>query len=225
MRHTAPQKHAKRKRRDLAPLKPVKIRAASLPAKREDWGQLGPAMRALPNDQWRRFALELVTGPPGHGRYARAARIAGFGKGSSPSNVAKIAWRMAHDERCIAAITEESRKYLRAGHPEAVAALLNMIRDDGHRDHGKAVLSLLDRVDPIVSKQNIEVTHRVVDPDQEALEELRALRQLGVSREKMIETFGGNGLARLERLEAADMATRAETAKTVDARVIEVANG
>ena len=53
---------------------------------------------------------------------------------------------------------------------------------------------------------------------------LRALRQLGVSREKMVETFGGNGLARLERLEAADMARRATEAKIIEGEVIEVQN-
>jgi hypothetical protein len=183
-------------------------------------------MRALPNDQWRIFCHELVTGPPGHGRYARAARAAGLGKGSTPTNLAKLAWKIAHDERMIAAVSAESKKYLRGAHPEAVAALLNMVRDDGHRDHGKAVLSLLDRTDPIVSKQNIEVTHRHIDPDQEALEELRALRQIGATREKLVELFGGNGLARLERLEAAETVSRAAAAKIIDGEVIEVeANG
>lgn len=193
--------------------------AVPAPAK-PDWGQLGPAMRALPNDQWRTFCHELVTGKPGHGRYARAARAAGFGKESTPTNVAKIAWRMAQDDRMIAAIAEESRKYLRGSHPEAVAALLAMIRDSKHRDHGRAVLSLLDRVDPIVSKQTVDVTHRVLDPDTEALEELRALRQIGATREKLVELFGGNGLARLERLEAADTARRAVEAKLIDGEVI-----
>jgi hypothetical protein len=91
-----------------------------------------------------------------------------------------------------------------------------MIRDPKHRDHGRAVLSLLDRVDPVVSKQNIEVTHKILDPDQEALEELLALRQLGTSREKLIELFGGNGLARLERLEAAELARRSEVARVIN---------
>jgi hypothetical protein len=196
------------------------------PAKREDWGQLGPAMRALPNDQWRAFCHALVTGPGGHGKYAAAARTAGFGKGSKPSTLGKQAWQIAHDDRMIAAIAEEARKHLRGAHPEAVNALHNMIRDPEHRDHGRAVLSLLDRVDPIVSKQNIEVVHRVLDPDQEALEELHALRQLGTSREKLLDLFGGNGLSRLERLEAAELGRRADAAKVIDGDVIEVsANG
>ena len=37
----------------------------------------------------------------------------------------------------------------------------------------------------------------------------------------MIETFGGNGLARLERLEATDIARRANEATVIDAKVIE----
>jgi hypothetical protein len=199
---------------------PATNRRARGNAPREDWGQLGPAMRALPNDQWRRMALELVTGPPGHGRYTRAARMAGFGKGSKPSTLGKQAWQIAHDSRMIAAITELSQKYLRGAHPEAVKALHSMIRDSGHRDHGRAVLALLDRVDPIVSRQNIEVTHKIVDPDQEALEELQAMRQIGATREKLIELFGGNGLARLERLEAADIARRASEAKIIEGEVV-----
>jgi hypothetical protein len=201
-------------------------RAHKLVPAKQDWGQLGPAMRALPNEAWRSACHSLVTGPGGHGKYAAAARAAGLGKGSTPANVAKLAWKIFQDDRMIAAIAEEARKHLRGAHPEAVSALHNMIRDPEHRGHGRAVLALLDRVDPVVSKQNIEVTHRVVNPDEEALEELRALRQLGVSREKMVETFGGNGLARLERLEATDMARRSSEAKIIDGHVIEVqANG
>ena len=50
-----------------------------LPARRkQDWGQLGPAMKALPNDQWRAFAEHYVTEKPGHGALAAAARKAGF---------------------------------------------------------------------------------------------------------------------------------------------------
>jgi hypothetical protein len=87
-------------------------------------------------------------------------------------------------------------------------------------------MALLDRVDPIIGRQQIEVAHRIIDPDQEGLEELRAMRALGVSREKLIETFGGNYLPRLERLEAAEMAKRSNEAKVIDGEVIEVsANG
>ena len=37
----------------------------------------------------------------------------------------------------------------------------------------------------------------------------------------MVENFGGNGLARLERLEAADNARRATEAKMIEGEVID----
>jgi hypothetical protein len=191
-------------------------------ARIEDWGQLGPAMRALPNDRWREFVYCLVTQKPGHGMFTRAARKAGFGRESTPTNLAKIAWKISRDDRTIAAIAEETKKVIRAGAPEASNALLNLIRNPEHRDHGRAVAMLLDRVDPVTSLHNIEVTHRVVDPDQEALEELRALRQLGTAREKLIELFGHNGLDRIETLDAADTARRAMEARVIDGEAIDV---
>jgi hypothetical protein len=192
-------------------------------AKREDWGQLGPAMRALPNDRWRAFVYHYVTGKPGHGSLARAARLAGFGAKSTPTNVAKLAHNISRDERTVAAIAEEARKIVRVGAPEAATALLNLIRDPEHRDHGRAIAMVLDRADPVEthSRHNIEVVHKVVDPDVEALEELRALRQLGTSREKLLELFGGNGLSRIEKLEAADLARRSEAAKVIEYEPIE----
>lgn len=194
-----------------------------LPA-REDWGQLGPAMRGLPNDRWRDYVHFYVSHPPGHGAQTAAAQAAGFGKGSSPLVVAKIAHRLAHDPRMIEAIAEESKKMVRAGAPEAVAALYGMIRDPSHKDHARAVGMVLNRVDPEVAHHDVKVEHRIVDPDTEALEELRALRALNTPREKLLELFGPNGLDRVERLEAADNARRADAAKIIDGESAEVQN-
>jgi hypothetical protein len=196
--------------------------SGKLPARRkEDFGQLGPAMRALPNARWREFCYVLVSLPDGHGALARAARAAGFGRRSTPTNLAKIAWKLSHDDRMIAAIHEESKKVVRVGHPAAARALINMVNDPEHKDHARAVAMLLARTDPEIAQHDLQVTHRVMDTDREGLEELRTMRQLGVSREKMLEIFGGNGLARLEKLEAADTDRRADSAKVIDGEVIE----
>jgi len=87
----------------------------------KDWGQLGPAMRGLPNDQWRAFCHALVTdrGASSRAVYVRAARAAGFGKDSTPAIQGKHAWQIAHDDRMIAAVAEESRKYLPRWSPES----------------------------------------------------------------------------------------------------------
>ena len=183
----------------------------------QTWGELGPCMKALPNERWRSFVRHLVSDTKGHGAVTRAARAAGFGKANTKSSsLSKQAHVLAHDERVVAAIAEESRKVLRVAHPQAVAALFNVINDPTHRDHMRPVAALLDRADPVTISQKIDVTHRHVDADQEGLEELRALRQIGATREKLIELFGGNGLARLERLEAADMVRRADNAKLIE---------
>jgi hypothetical protein len=191
---------------------------------RKDWGQLGPAMQNLPNHGWREFCYHLVTQKPGHGALTRAARAAGFGKKSTPTNLAKMAWRMAQDVRLIAAVAEESKKVLRIGHPEAVAAVLALVRDPTARDHMRAVDAILNRSDPIEShsRHNIEVLHRTIDPDREALEELRALRHLGTPREKLLDLFGHNGLDRIEALEAADTSRRADSAKVIEGKTIEM---
>jgi len=185
-------------------------------APREDWGQHGPAMKALPNDAWRAFALALASGRQGHGALARAARAAGFGKNSTPANLAKLAWKISHDDRMIAAVAEISRKIVRVGAPEAATALLNLVRNPKHRDHGRAISMVLDRSDPVVARHSHEVLHRIENPDEEALEELRALRHIGATREKLLDLFGPNGLDRLEVLEAMDNARRADAAKVID---------
>ena len=152
----------------------------------QTWGELGPAMRALSARQQRscgRSSLEK----PGYGALTRAYRKAGYGKTSKAATLSKEAHHLSRDERIIAAIAEEAKKFMRLGHAEAVAALFNVIRDPSHRDHMRAVAVILDRCDPAVSKHSVDVTHRPEDPDRAALEELKALRQLGTPREKLLE--------------------------------------
>jgi hypothetical protein len=108
---------------------------------------------------------------------------------------------LLHDEKVQAAVAEESKKLLRSAHPVAVQALLNLVNDPTHRDHGRAVAMLLGRVDPETSRQDLSVTHRVeISADDEALEQYKAMLALGVARDKLREVFGGNYLPRLERM-------------------------
>jgi hypothetical protein len=195
-------------------------------AQPDDWGAYGPAMKALPNDRWRAFVRHMVSDTKGYGAATRAAWAAGFGKTTTkPSTLSKLAYQLSHDERMIAAIAEESRKITRVGHPEAVTALFNLVRNPEHRDHARAVAMVIDRCDPAITKQFVDVTHRHEDPDRTALEELKALRQLGTPRDKLLELYGGNGLDRLEMLEAAETAQRAAAAKVIEHDKEEFADG
>jgi phage terminase small subunit len=173
-------------------------------------------MRALTNDQQRAFVFHLTREKPRRGALVAAARKAGYCANSTPAIAAKFAWKLSRDPRVLAAITEESRKVLFCAFPEGANALLNLVRDPSHKEHGRALGMLLERVFPAESRHTVEVTHKTIDADQEALEELRAAKALGATREKLIELFGGNYLPRLERLEAADNAKRAEAAKVIE---------
>jgi hypothetical protein len=189
--------------------------------RKEDWGRDGPAVQALPNQRWRDFVYHYVTQPPGHGALTNAARLAGFGKDSTPATLAKLAWKLSHDARMIAAIAEVSRAIIRRAAPEAVNALLALIRDPKHRDHARGIAMIVARTDPEIARTDISVTHKVIDEDEEAREELRALRALGTTREKLLELFGVNGLARIEALEAADKLRRSNEAKVIEGEVIQ----
>ncbi len=192
----------------------------NVPAEQEGWGELGPAMRVLTERQ-QNFVRALVTEKPGYGSLVRAARRAGYTENKA-STLSKAAHLMIHNPKIMAAIAEEAKKVVRGvGHAEAVAAIMDLVRNPNHRDHVRAVTMVMDRADPIVTRQSIDVTHRVVDADQEAIEELRALRELGTPRQKLLELYGGNGLARLERLEKADIERRSDKAKVIDGEVVE----
>jgi phage terminase small subunit len=187
----------------------------------DEWGALSDEMRALPNAKWRGFVEHFLLSEPGYGAATAAARSAGFGKpNSSALTMAQIASRLLRDPRVVGALAAESKKLLRAGAPEATKALMALIGNPEHRDHGRAIGLVLARVDPEVAKHDINVVHRIGNPDEEALEELNALRTLGTSREKLIELFGGNGLARLEKLEAADIVKRADAAKVIEGEAV-----
>jgi hypothetical protein len=176
-------------------------------------------MRAL-TARRRAFVEFLILEPPTVGAQTRAARRAGYSTGrTTPAIMAKSSSRLVRDEKILAALNEEARKLLRAGGLEATKALLSLVHDNTHKDHARAIGMVLARTDPEIERHDFNVVHKMLDPDSEALEELRALRQLGTARDKLIELFGGNGLLRLEQLEAADTERRAASAKVIEGQV------
>jgi len=193
--------------------------------KPENYGELSPEMMALTPMQRSfvsHFLAEVIVKP--NGAPSRAARLAGYGgKGTSSkahTNVVKAASDMLRDPtrntKVLAAIAVESRRMLRLGHPEAVAALYAVIRDPSHKDHVRAISTVLERTDPVTTRHDIAVTHKHVDIDAEGLEELKAARSLGATRERLVELFGSTGLDRLEAREAIEIAQRSAAAKVIN---------
>jgi hypothetical protein len=145
------KKRKRAQRREVEPLEPIDARE-------------GPAMKALPSDRHRAFVRALYTVRPGHGAKVKAAKLAGFGtEESSARSMATIASRLAHDERVLAAIEEEDKKYIRSSAPRALSALGRLIEDPHHRDHARGIAMVLDRTAPVQTQHTVKVQHDASD--------------------------------------------------------------
>jgi hypothetical protein len=155
----------KGKRREVAPLEPIDA-------------QDGPAMSAL-NERQKLFTRALFEAPRKHGAAVFAARAAGYGTPtSSVQSFASIASRLCSDPKIQDAIQEESRKYVTTLGPMAVRALKNLLGTPGHRDHGRAVGILMERIAPVESTHNVRVTHDATPSFKETAQVLERIAEL-----------------------------------------------
>jgi phage terminase small subunit len=180
-------------------------------------GELSPEEAAcLPAE--RRFLEHFIES----GNGGDAARQAGLGNAdSSAATLARIAYRYLNRPRVIAALTVMTRKSMRQMAPDALKAVRMIIRNPMNNQQLKAALSVINRVDPEINKQEISVTHEIISHEEEAVAQLRSLKALGVARDKLIEVYGAFGLERYEKLLA--MADEKNNApKVIDADFEEV---
>jgi phage terminase small subunit len=117
----------------------------------------GPAMSVL-NDRQRRYVLALFEAPRSHGAGVFAARSAGYGtETSSRKSIAQLAYQLNQDPRVQAAISEVSKIYLTVLGPHAVRALKRILDDPKHREHGRALGIVMDRVSPVETTATLKV--------------------------------------------------------------------
>ena len=122
--------------------------------------KLGPKMLALPEKQ-REFIIALFTRVrPGHGAASQAARLVGFGTAtSSPQSIASISSRLMNNEAVLDAMREFGERFIRSTAPAAIRAMHKLILTQSHKDHGRAVGMLLDRVHPAETTHHVMVKH------------------------------------------------------------------
>lgn len=165
------------------------ISAAALgePLEGVEWG---PKMAGLPNDRWRAFVLALYQVPLGRGSQVAAAKRAGFGKPDSKAETwAAIGYRLAHDERVLDAIHEEDQKRIRSSAPRALRALSNLIEDPGHRDHGRAIGMVMDRIHPVATTHTVKVEHEPSKQMGDLTERLLSIAlTFGLDAQKVLAT-------------------------------------
>lgn len=132
------------------------VRAA---AKRDQDVPIGPAFAALTEKQ-QRFVLALFDAPKAHGSLTFAARAAGY-KASTADSMHSIAHQLGSDPKIEAAISELSRQYLVTLGPRAVRAMRKVLDDDQHKDFGRVLGIVMDRVTPTQSTALVKVEHEV----------------------------------------------------------------
>lgn len=153
------------------------------------------------SERERRFVWALATGMADNA--TEAARLAGFSDPGKDSSAIRVrAHECMHRERVIEAIEEVARKEFRGLIAPALFATRAMITNKDHPDHAKTVQSMLSRLgfgEHTSVDLNVSGEVRLNHTDQ-ALQDLRTLMDLGVSREKLIEVFGFSGLTRYEKM-------------------------
>lgn len=179
------------------------------------------AVEAACSPMERRFVHWLMNLPPKKGFRVQAARLAGYGKDSTPHVLNSIAQDLLGKQRVIDLIAEVTRKQIRTHAPEAIAAVLEMIADPKARDRLKAANVILERIEPTLQRLDVHVKHEVIDRDAEAVAYLRKLKALGVPREKLEDELGYSDLPRYEQLLEIEDAKRALPAIEADYTVIE----
>jgi len=182
--------------------------------------ELGPKMQAC-SERERKFVWFYVTneGPPNG---AQAARDAGY---SDTAEAAKVrASQLLHRDRVLAALEEVGKKAFRGLLGPAVKAAAQLIQNEKHVDHSKAVFTTLARLG-LGEKSTVDVNvggELTVNHTDQALNDLRVLVGLGVAEEKLIEIFGFSGLSRYRKMLAEQ---EARAPKVIEHRADEAPSG
>ena len=150
-----------------------------------DYGDYGPAMRALPSDRQRAFVIAFLQS--GGQNATEAARQAGY----EDSKATRItATRLAHDTAVQAAMLEESQRMLGAHLPLSTAFLVKVLSDDSPsvamKDKLKAVDMIMTRTGmPAQTEHRVTVEHKMSE-DQVKQRVLELAQKHGIPIENLL---------------------------------------
>jgi len=170
----------------------------------------------LCTERERLFVFHYVELGGSIGCGAKAAKLAGYSQHLGTSRVR--AHMLLRRQRVLDALDEVGRQAFRALMVPAVMAAGRLIQDRKAKGHVAAVFSTLSRLG-IVERTGVDVAvsgEVLVSHTEQAVESLRILKDLGVSREKLEEMYGYSGLERYEGL----LAKRAGGMKQIEGEVV-----
>lgn len=140
----------------------------------------GPAMRVL-TDQQREFVLYYAEG---RRSATEAARKAGF---AAPK---QYSWHLLRNDRVVAAIREETQKFLVRSSPLGARALIEIASKEDHKDRLKASRELLAHAGLApATEQKITVEHTVLSAEA-VRQEIRRLMGRIPEAPKLLEAAG-----------------------------------
>ena len=151
-------------------------------------GRLGPKMKAL-NERQQAFVLNLLT--QGSRNYSQAYRKA-YPDAKGEDGIRASAHRLAHDEKILAALKEETERRIQASVAVAAEVLLSIAEDPTHKDRLKAATSILNRGGLHESIEH-KVTHDVSTDAKSLLARFSVLA--GVLGVDPVTLLGRQGLA------------------------------
>jgi hypothetical protein len=157
------------------------------------------------------------------GNRSEALRRNGYCKNAPDRNLNAQASRFFSDPKIKRAIRETADSYIDSSEAGVVMAVEQIMHSEGNKpaDRLRAAEMMWSRSNPIVSKHEVAVEHSFERRHDAALEDLRILKNLGVPREKLIESFGYSGLPMLEKLLAERDGVKLIEAQATEAVVVE----
>jgi phage terminase small subunit len=162
--------------------------------------EFGAKARAL-RPRERRFAWLMASGVCENA--TEAARKAGYpDPGSHSSSIRVQACNLMRRPAIQEAIREIASAEFTALLLPTIKATRRLLTDVRHKDHAKVVQSMLSRLG-FGERASVDVNvsgEIAVDHTTAAVVDLRRLKAIGVSREKLLEVFGFSGLDRYERM-------------------------
>jgi hypothetical protein len=144
------------------------------------------------------FANALFIAKPGFGGPAEAARLAGYN--GDPATIATISQRLINHPMVIEAVIDITKRRIGSLGPQAINMLQAIMANPIHKDSYKSCLAILDRISPLITKQEINVTHEGIDPTMTALRHLKYLLSIRATEDQLLQVFGVNGLPRYRAL-------------------------
>lgn len=165
----------------------------------EEFGAIGPKMKALPNDRWRRAVVAYLEGgrknyggQGGHNSlgYSAAYRAAGFDT-TNENTIKRQAHTLFHDIRVQEAVIEESKRRAVLHLPLAIDVHTEIMLDPQHKDRFNAARSIMDRAGLHAVTEQHSTLSVTMTADDRAKAVMLAER-LGVPLEKLV----GNRMAK-----------------------------